>query len=280
MSSVRNNALLLLLILLGFAGGWFFLWNHFRDDLLYSPEYRLDPERIRIPERPPWVPDSFLGDVLLHASLEQRETVLDPKLPEKLASAFAAHPWVSKVHRVEFFYPAEVLVDLEYCSPCCIVEVPGRYGYPVDSKGVVLPTDYFINAPAEELARYLIVIGVSSNPIGSFGDRWGDKTVEGAARIADLLGKDASSYGIKNIRVLPGRSTGNHTSFLRNPEGIPRFQLLGAQGNTVDWGPSEFNPDSQEQPHPLEKAKKEKLYEYLKQYGTFDRLPPGFSLGD
>jgi len=161
--------------------------------------------------------------------------------------AFAANPWVQKVRKVQIKYPAEVYVDLDYRSPVCLVQVPGGAGsYPVDANGILLPTDYFTQGTAEEIAEkknaFLFVEGAPSNPIGSFGDPWGDPSVEKAAKIAALLGSDAKTRGIVSIKILIAQKE-NPAAVLWDPP-QPEFQLLTEDGRVFEWETFHFSSEN------------------------------------
>ena len=259
-----------------FAGIWFGLWSAWKNELLRSEQYRLDPARFHLPPPLPWIPETLVHEVLLAANFEADESVLDTKLPEKLAAAFKANPWVLKVRKVQIQYPAEIFVELEYRSPVCLVELPNGDGfYPVDSQGVLLPTDYFTQGTPKEIAEkmdaFVHVTDAPSNPIGSFGDAWGHPAVEKAAKIAALLGKDAELWGIVAIRILTEKKAEEFAlSWNTQP---PQFQLLAANGHAFDWGTFDFSSEIPQLPSLEEDAKKEKLRYLIQQHGTLANIP-------
>ncbi|HMC89397.1 MAG TPA: hypothetical protein VKI17_07605, partial [Gemmataceae bacterium] len=58
--------------------------------------------------------DAFLAEVKDIASLPERLQVLDKELAERLADAFARHPYVERVERVRVLLPHEVDINLVY----------------------------------------------------------------------------------------------------------------------------------------------------------------------
>ena len=254
--------ILILLVLLCLWGG---LWLRWKRDLLHSEEYCLNPGRFHLSEHPPWIPETLVHEVLMAAKFGPEESVLDEKLPEKLAVAFAANSWIQKVRSVQIMYPAEVFVDLEYRSPVCLVELPGGHWlYPVDADGVLLPTDYFTRGTEEEIVEkknaFLLVEGAPSNPIGSFGDPWGDSSVEKAAKLAAKLGANAKTRGITSIKILIAQKD-NPSAILWDAQ-PPKFQVVAADGRVFDWGTFDFSPDHPQLPD-LEKAKLEQFQNWL-----------------
>ena len=265
-----------ILVVALFAGIWFGLWSVWKNELLRSEQYQLHSAQFHLPPPLPWIPETLVRDVLLTAKFDSDESVLDAKLPEKLAAAFQANPWVLKVQKVQIQYPAEIFVELDYRSPVCLVELPEGNGfYPVDSQGVLLPTDYFTQGTPEEIAEkmdaFVHVTDTPSNPIGSFGDTWGNSAVEKAAQIAALLGEDAKPWGIVAIRIIADKRTDEFA--LSRPTQPPRFQLFAANGRLFDWGTFDSSPDNPQLPSLDEDAKKEKLRHLIQQYGTLANVP-------
>lgn len=273
-----RTSLLTLLVLLAFAGVGWSIWSALRADLLSSREYRLEASRFYLPEPLPWIPMSLVQDVLLESKLEQQKTVLDHQLPEKLAAAFLANSWVKQVYKVQIFYPGEVWVDLEYRSPICLVEIPGGDGFhPVDAEGVLLPNDYFTEGTEEEIAakidQFLFITNVPTSPIGSFGDTWGEKSVEGAIQIAALLGNEAKSWGINSIRIVSAKKSGESLDRLWSTPEKTTYQLVADNGRNYEWGTFEFESDSSLLPSLNEEAKKEKLRKLIQQHGSLEAIP-------
>ena len=226
--------ILIFLVLLVLWVGFWLLWKR---TLLGSPEYRLKPERFHLSEHPPWIPATLVHEILTTAKFGPNESVLDAKLPAKIAVAFAANPWVQKVIKVQIKYPAEVYVDLEYRSPVCLVQLPGGHGfYPVDANGILLPTDYFTQGTKEEnderMNAFLFVEGAPSNPIGYFGDSWGDPTVEKAAKIAADRGPNARAEGFVAIKILIEQKE-NPAAIRWDPQ-PPKYQLVTEDGRVID----------------------------------------------
>ncbi len=273
---MSRQVLFTLLVVAVLVGLWFGLWSTWKTDLLHSEEYRLDPARFHLPRRPVWVPETLVHDVLLSAGLNRLESVLDAKLPEKLSAAFSLNPWVRKVRKVQIKYPAEVYVDLDYRRPVCLVQLPDDSGfYPVDSEGILLPTDYFTRGSpqeiAEKMSELLLVVGAPSSPIGSFGDTWGESSVEKAAQLADLLGEDAKLWGIDTLRIITDpKANSLALSWEVQP---PKYRLITGNGRTVEWGTYDFAPGSPKVPSLKEEAKKEKLRKRILLFGSLANLP-------
>lgn len=145
----------------------------------------------------------FLGEVQYLNELPDRVDLLDQDLPSRLAAAFARHPWVGEVNRVEVVPPRRIALRLTFRQPVlavavsaedgkrlgglCSIEMPAAKsgalttpGRTVDRHGVLLPVETTVKGLP--LLRSAVPA-----PAGPPGTSWGDAAVEAAARIADLL---------------------------------------------------------------------------------------------
>ena len=260
-----------ILVILLFAAIWWWVGAIWNRHLLHLPEYRLEAGRFHLSEPPPWIPETLVHDVLTTAKFGPEESVLDKKLPERLAAAFAANPWVERVRKVQIRYPAEVYVELDYRSPVCLVELPNGEGfYPVDAYGILLPPDYFM-ADTERIHLFPLVTGTPSNPMGSYGDAWGNSAVGKAARIAAMLGEDAKIGGVASIRILT-EPKGTLSTF-RWEVPPPEFQLVAENGRVFHWGTFGFSPENPLLPDLKEEAKLENFRKLIGVHGTLDQFP-------
>jgi hypothetical protein len=137
---------------------------------------------------------AFLGEVR-HLS-RQAETLhlLDEGATTRLARAFAAHPWVESVRRVQIVRldrrDAGLRVELTYRQPVLAVWLPNdkaAHGVnalmsarAVDRQGVLLPV-------SAVHARLPVLMADVSAPVGSVGSRWGDRRVSAAAAAVAFL---------------------------------------------------------------------------------------------
>jgi hypothetical protein len=122
--------------------------------------------------------DEFLGEVQYLAGLPDQLDRLDPDLPTRLARAFARHPWVGEVQRVQKT-PDGLHVDLVYRRPVLAVPL-GDTHRAVDHRGVLLP----LSAQQARLPR---LVGLVAQPAGPPGTPWGDPRVEAAAQTVGYL---------------------------------------------------------------------------------------------
>lgn len=198
-----------------------------------SPHYNFDPRSITITPLPPWIHSDLKAEVLRDGSLDQPLNLLDDSLLERVAKAFALHPWVAQVTSVRKRAGRGVDVQLQYRRPVCMVEVPGGL-FPVDAEGVLLPTADF---SSDEAARYPRLTGVQTITEGPVGTRWADECVVQAAQIAAVLVDDWSSLGLNRLSPLaplPPDSSAPITFVLYTQHGAP-----------VIWGTAAAAPNSE-----------------------------------
>lgn len=185
---------------------WRYAWSRVRDRVLETDAYQFAVERVElIPPPPSWVRTDIRGETLRDMNLDD-PSIMNPDLTEQLANAFAMHPLIAEVIRVEKGYPGRVRVELIYRQPACMVEcwieengesIPALR--PVDQNGIVLPTEHF---RPEEAVKFPRLAGVNTDPVLSVGLRWGDIRVSEGAQIASALGEQW--YALDLHRITPG----------------------------------------------------------------------------
>jgi hypothetical protein len=166
------------------AGGCYAAWKWVEQRMLAKPAYVLQLDDVEITPLPPWIHTDIRAEVMRGLTLEGPLSIMDERLTQRAADAFALHPWIAKVRDVRKSHPAHLKVDLEYRQPVLMVDVPGGL-LPVDLQGAWLPSGDF--SPVEA-ARYPRLANINSVPVGPVGTRWGDARVVGAAEIAAALG--------------------------------------------------------------------------------------------
>ena len=220
-------------------------------------EYQFETAQIEITPPPRDVPPDIVDQVLSRAKVPKTVSLLDEELTEKIAKAFAAHPWVAEVVSVRKSFPPQVQVELKYREPVAMVEVAGGM-YPIDADSVLLPPEDFSMA---DTRRYPVLRGVQTQPQGPAGVRWGDTVVEQAAKIAVALQPYWKELHLQAV-IVPKRT--------RAKEKADRlkFQLGTVGGSRILWGRA---PGSK---HPGELSTEKKigrLRKYLKDFGRFDQ---------
>ena len=236
-------------------GGWQ-LWNRVEDEVLLRPEYRLEPHQIQITPTPRWIRADVKLEALRDGSLEGRLSMLDERLAERLANAFALHPWVADVQGVVKHYPSRVTVELAYRRPVAMVEVPGGL-FPVDKEAVLLPSTDFT---AVEARKYPRLVGIDSQPLGPVGTPWGDRSVLEAARIAAALREVWDDLRLQSVRRV--RVTGSGFAAPEN-----EYELITQNGTAIPWGRAPGNEQATEAPLA---AKIARLKQYATEFGGLD----------
>ncbi|MEE8450424.1 MAG: hypothetical protein V3R99_00875 [Thermoguttaceae bacterium] len=264
---------LVVLVVLGLAGGWHLVWREVGDYVLSSESYLVTLDQIEIAPStlpPEWINTDIREEAFRSVSLDRPLSIMDDDLTERIANAFKLHPWVAKVPRVTKHHPARVRVELIYRRPVCMVEVPGGHVlvdgrmkavpggcYPVDARGVVLPTRDFL-LPSGDISqaaagRYPLLINVDTLPMGTVGESWGDARVVGGAEIATVFG-DAW----KQLRLAAIIASGTSAD-------VPAYALLTSRGAKIDWGRAPGNATAAELPAA---DKVVRLQDYFNRYGT------------
>jgi hypothetical protein len=185
----------------------------------------------------------FLAEVQYLADLPERLHLPDDDLVRRLAAAFAAHPWVRQVRRVEIVPPRQVRVHLSY--RLAVLAVP-RNGVlrAVDDQGVLLPA----SAPKDGLP---VLRGQPPAPAGEAGSAWGDPVVLAAARTAGLLRTHEGSLRLTAVEATADGLT-----------------LRTADGSRILWG----RGPGEEAPGEAPAARKcQRLLEHCARHGGLDR---------
>lgn len=221
-------------------------------------EYRLTLDKIVIDPAPVApIPADLFAQVQKRADLPEKLSALDGQLPQRLADAFALHPWIARVVEVRNEFPAAVKVKVEYRQPVALVQVPHGY-YAVDGAGILLPPQDFSSVEAKD---YLVIRGITSAPQNGAGHRWDDPAVTAAAKLAELLLSKGKALQLASI-IAPREVPAN------GDLDAMQFELLTTNGTRILWGRA---PGSQ---HPGELTPTQKLgrlNKYLAEFGSFDR---------
>ena len=250
----------LFLVIAVFAGlgtlGWYLVKDEIRD----TAEQHLSAEHIAVSPPPYWVPDRFVEEVLQSSGLNQTGYLQDKTLPQKLAEAFAAHPWVEKVEHAALRYPSGAEVKLSYRVPAALVEIAKRRVLPVDRNGVLLPQTYLTETASEQWSKHFVIRGIQSMPLGSPGTPWGDPMVVTAAQLAAELSDIAEPLNLATI--IPAKEIVPSGSRIT-------CRLKTAGGMEFHWGP--FAPND-----PMTEAKRKKLQTLHDQFQSLDNIPANF----
>jgi len=180
----QNRGLVLTAVVIAAAiGSAFYAWGRWGEPAMQSGDYVVTPERITVTPQPTWIHSNVKAEVVRSANVA-RLSLREPQLVEQVAQAFALHPWIAKVVRVEKRIPAQVNVELEYRRPVMVVklDLADEKGLLfLDEHSVLLPTGDF--APSQA-SNYLRIMAAGETPVSVYGTAWGSQRIAGAARVA------------------------------------------------------------------------------------------------
>jgi len=143
---------------------------------------------------------TFLTEVRYLADLPEKVQVVDPELPAKLQAAFARHPWVAAVNRVQTDPNGTIRVELAFRVPVLAVSVVGeKEPRTVDKTAVLLP-------PGVAVGKLPLLSGPVLPPTKPAGEVWADPTVRRAAELAESYKPKAIEKTEKGWRLT--RETG------------------------------------------------------------------------
>lgn len=222
------------------AGGAWLAWWRFEDRI--AAENRVNPSSVYITPQPSYILQTDVrAEVFHNPTIDGPLSLTDPDLVDRIAKAFARHPWVAKVNRV-VKQPGGVKVDLTYRKPACMVQVPGGDYQPVDAEGVLLPSADFTS---QDVPRYPVLLYVDRGPAISPGSRWPDTRVIGGAAIAGLLADVWTPMRLRYIEpwaAYPPPSGQPPADAIAMPSRVagqsiePIFTLVAQSKTRITWG--------------------------------------------
>jgi hypothetical protein len=251
-------AVLLVVAVLAMAGRE--LWRRAAPYVIGRERYLLPGDRITISPPPEWIVSDVRGQVVHHAGLDRRLSMLDPNFAGTIQNAFALHPWVASVDRVEKAFPPAVHVVLTYRRPVAAIEAPQGEGFqllPVDEQGVRLPAE---DVPAIRLRYLPRLTGVVGPPPA--GQTWDDPRVVGGVDLAARLAGDWESLHL--FEIVPSARPeiqGDRRYFV--------YDLRSGGGTQIIWGapPQEIVPGED-----AFDVKLQRLKQCAAQYGPLDSV--------
>ncbi len=209
--------------------GGYVAWHRWGAEHVSRKFYGLDLGMIHVTERPEHITTDIIDVVYRDTKLDQL-SLIDPAATARIASAFASHPWVSRVVAVRKLPGGKVDVHLQYREPVAMVfvisrhaEVPGLGFFAVDQEGVLLPSTEFSR---KHQLRFLHIEIPDVYPTGGVGFSFGDPRVVGAAQLAAVLAPYREALNLRSIQL--------HDSSRMSP--VPQYQLIPHSGEPIFWG--------------------------------------------
>jgi len=213
-----------------------------------------------------WKPHEIVQQVAQRYPKWKDRSLLDAGLVAELAQAFAQHPWIASVDRVEKTRQGRIIIQVTYRTPAAVVETHRGLSV-VDAEGDLLPND-LLTKDYDQLPH---LRGIQSIPNGPPGTPWGDPMVVAGAKLCHALMPQGtidshwSRYGLDAvIAPIPNRDT---VEIRPEP---PVFELRTQLGRRIVWGHSP-GEDSLE---PTVRQKLDRLDEYIRQKSSLE-LPSG-----
>jgi len=243
------------MVLIAAIAAAIYSWQRWGTLATQSADYVVTSENISVTPQPAWIHSDVKADVVRTAGLS-RLALRDKQLVEHVARAFALHPWVAKVVRVEKQFPAKVEVEVIYRRPVAVVSVAARGEGGllfIDEESVLLPTSDFASTQARD---YLRIEASGEIPAGIYGTRWGSPRLAAAARLAAVWGDRWKSLGLYSIA-----SVQSSTKDLE-------YELRTASGIRVVWGAA---PGSESLGEPSAEQKIAALERLVHDKGPLDR---------
>lgn len=252
----NRGLVLTALVVVGAIAGALYCWSRWGESAIHSADYVVSADSIAITAQPNWIHADVKSEVLQSLGGNDLE-LLDRDLVEKMAAAFAMHPWVAKVVRVEKRMPAQVRVDLQYRRPVLVVKMDATADGGLlflDEHGVLLPHADFSPSQAKDFLR---ISAAGETPTSVYGNPWGSERIAGAARVAATCGTRWQSLGLYSIAAQ------------RSPAGELVYELRTQDDKTrVIWGSA---PGSERTGEPSAAQKVGALEQYAKTKGTLDQ---------
>ena len=233
----QNRGLVLTAVVIAAAiGSSLYAWRRWGAAAMQSADYFVKPERMAVTPQPTWIHSNVKAEVMRSASLG-RLNLRDRNLVEQVAQAFALHPWVAKVVRIEKRFPAQVNVELKYRRPVAVVKIDARGEQGllfVDEESVLLPSADF--APSQARS-YLRIMAAGETPASVYGTPWGSERIAGAARVAAAWGNRWQPLGL--YWIVAARSAGGELLYeLRTQDDKVHVVWGGVPGRDSSSEPS------------------------------------------
>ncbi len=168
------RATLLLAVVVLVVGGLILGGRQALDQLRAHDRFTIPLADVECNPPPTMSRTDFLEEVQYLAGLPDQLHLLDEDLPRRVAEAFARHPWVDRVERVQVAGGRELRVQLRHRSPALAVPWQGELRA-VDRHGILLPAD----APTAGLP---VFAGTALAPKGAAGTSWDDPAILAAAQ--------------------------------------------------------------------------------------------------
>jgi len=188
----------------------------------------------------PWVrPDEMKKDFLRTdrtGTLRGSFSIFTRDLPERVADAYAASPWVRNVVSVSKEFPNRLSIQLEIREPYALVKVRENH-YCVDREGFLLSPQVYL-LTADRLASLGPVVAVPPNVVvPCAGWPWEEVAVrEGLVMVALCRDKLGRKVAVRSVEIQNDPADGGR--------GAAIAALVLEAGPRVQWGRTPSSPAS------------------------------------
>jgi hypothetical protein len=256
----RRRALagIMLAVVAALALGGSAAWRVVSPMIVGGQRYVLHSDGITISDPPEWIVGDVRRQVIEASGLAGRLSILDPNFVTSIEHAFALHPWVEKVLRIEKNYPPAVHVEVTYRRPVAVIEAPqgdAALLLPVDAQGIHLPAD---DVPLIRRTYLPRITGIVGQP--PVGRTWDDPRVAGAVELAVRLADVWEALNLTSI--VPSalvKVQGDHSYFA--------YDLVNRGGTRIAWGPA---PQTAPPGEDAFAAKLDRLKQCVAQYSALE----------
>jgi hypothetical protein len=222
----RGRVIVVLAVVLLLGWGAQAAWHWAAPHVANRDRYLLPASGISISPPPEWIVADIRGQVIHSSGLDGRLSILDSGFVEAIKHAFALHPWVLSVNRIEKRFPPAVNVELTYREPLAVIETARGELLPVDRHGLHLPAEDVPLIRREYLPRAIGIVG--QPPVGQ---RWEDARVQGAIEIVGYL---TQVWEPLHLKVITPRARPE----IRGERQFFVYDIVTHGGTRIIWGAS------------------------------------------
>jgi hypothetical protein len=253
----QAKALVVIGVVLLLAWGVKAIWRQAAPIVAGRDRYLVPAERITISPPPEWLVADVRQQVVHASGLDMRLSLLDPDVFEAAKHAFALHPWVKSIDRVEKKFPPGLHLEVAYREPLAVVETARGELLPVDGAGSHLPASDVPLIRRKYLPR---IIGIVGQP--PEGQRWEDPRLQGAVEIVTSLGEHWEPLHLESI-------TPRARPEIRGEQQFFVYDLVTRGGTQVIWGAS---PHARAPGEARFVEKLQRLQKCVQEYGPLDSV--------
>ena len=253
----RARVLVALAVVMLLGWGAQAVWRRAAPSVASRDRYLLPAKAITITPPPEWIVADVRGQVIHSAGLDGRLSILDAEFVETIKHAFALHPWVQTVDRIEKKFPPAVHVEVSYRRPLAVIETARGDLLPVDIAGSHLPADDVLLIRRKSLPRITGIVGQPSE-----GQRWEDARVQGALEIVRYL---TDAWEPLHLEAITPRARPE----IRGERQFFVYDIVTRGGTRIIWGASPHAAAPGESPFAV---KLDRLKSCVQQYGPLDSV--------